>query len=520
VLRHLFGHLLLLLAACLCLRAATPDVDAAFAKYWGARNPGDAAKAANDIAKTGASFDEVYARLRHGRPYSARVATGVVPDKRFSRIGEFAYTLDVPAAYDPARAYQVRIHLHGGVMRDQPTARGRGGMGRLAGAEQIYVLPVGWSEAPWWSEAQIENLRAILDAVKRTYNVDENRVVLSGVSDGATGAFYVAMRDTTPYAAFLPLNGSLLVLDNEVIDGRGDLFPGNLRNKPFFVVNGGRDPLYPASAVEPILNHLATGGVSITYRPQPSAGHDTTWWPEVKDAFETFVRDHPRVPLPDRLTWETADARGTGRAHWLVIDALGGPRDRPPLPDLNDYSPPPQLDLGLKLNGTTVERLVSGSVFHRLGLREGDVIVGVGNTAVGAAADFVAALQHHPLKAPIQLIVRRGGRDVQLSGLFEPDEVRLPAAPLFKHGAKSGRVDLVRAGNTVDLTTRGVSELTLLVSPDQFDFAAPLKVTANGQVAFEGRLEKSVATLLKWSARDNDRAMLFGAELKIKVKQP
>ena len=116
------------------------------------------------------------------------------------------------------------------------------------------------------------------------------------------------------------------------------------------------------------------------------------------------------------------------------------------------------------------------------------------------------------------MTVRRGGRDVQLSGRFEPEEVRLPAAPLFKHGAKSGRVDLVRAGNTVDLTTRGVSELTLLVSPDQFDFAAPLKVTTNGQVAFEGRLEKSVATLLKWSARDNDRAMLFGAELKIKVK--
>ncbi len=203
-----------------------------------------------------------------------------------------------------------------------------------------------------------------------------------------------------------------------------------------------------------------------------------------------------------------------------MVGSRQRPRDRPTLPDLNDYSPPPQLDLGLKLNGTTVERLAGGSVFHRIGLREGDVIVGVGNVAVGAAADFVTALQRHPLKAPIQLTVRRGGRDVQLSGLFEPDEVRLPAAPLFKHGAKSGRVDLVRTGNTVGLTTRGVSELTLLVSPDQFDFAAPLKVTANGQVAFEGRLEKSVATLLKWSARYNDRAMLFGAELKIKVKQP
>jgi cephalosporin-C deacetylase-like acetyl esterase len=39
-------------------------------------------------------------------------------------------------------------------------------------------------------------------AIKRTYNVDENRVVVAGVSDGGTGAYYVAMRDTTPYASF------------------------------------------------------------------------------------------------------------------------------------------------------------------------------------------------------------------------------------------------------------------------------------------------------------------------------
>jgi len=515
--RHPSRRLLVLFAACLCLRAAAPDVDAAFAKFWSARNPAEAAKAANDIAKTGASFDDVYARLKQGRPYSARVATGVVRGQRSAAMYEFPYTLDVPATYDPARAYPVRVQLHGGVMR--PLADRRpGGIGRLAGAEQIYVMPVGWNEAPWWSDAQTDNLRAILDSVKRTYNVDENRVAVAGVSDGATGAFYLAMRDITPYAAFLPLNGSILVLSHEASGVAGTLFPHNLRNTVFFIVNGGRDPLYPAASVEPILAHLAAGGVRITYRPQPAAGHDTTWWPEVKDGFETFVREHPRVPLPDRLTWETSDVRASGRAHWLTIDALGGPGERSPLPDVNRYTPPPQYDPGMRLNGTTVERVVSGSNFDRIGLKERDVIVAVGEAAVASSADVGKALQPLGFGAPIQMTVRRAGRDVQLSGKFEPEEIRPPAVPLFKHTMKSGRVDLVRAGDTVEATTRGVSELTLLVSPDQFDFARPLKVTTNGQVVFEGRVDKSVATLLKWSARDNDRAMLFGAELKIKVR--
>src|SRR5574341_1344287 len=46
----------------------------------------------------------------------------------------------------------------------------------------------------------------------------------------------------------------------------------------------------------------------------------------------------------------------------------------------------------------------------------------------------------------------------------------------------AGRVDLVRKGNTVEVSTKGVRRLTLLVSPDEFDFAAPLKVIANGRV--------------------------------------
>src|SRR3982751_5830384 len=312
-------------------------------------------------------------------------------------------------------------------MREDSSLRGDGSL-RLPGAEQIYVMPMGWSEAPWWDDSQVASLHAILDDLKREYNVDENRVVLSGISDGGTGTFYIAMRDTTPYASFLPLNGYVLVLRSPELRISGGVFLNNLRNKPFYIVNGGKDPLYPTDAIEPSLGHLDQGGVAITYRPQPQAGHDTSWWPALREDFETFVRTHPRVPLPDRLTWEVSSTRTWNRAHWLVIDSLGAtPSDATGMEDLN------------------------------------------------------------------------------LSGSY----------PVFRNG-KSGRVDLVRSGNTVTATTRGVKEFTLLLSPDQFDFDKNVKVVVNGRVAFDARVEKSVATLDKWASRDNDRTMLFGAELTIR----
>jgi hypothetical protein len=62
------------------------------------------------------------------------VKRGVVRLRRTSTLGDFFYDLDVPEQYDPARAYQVRVQLHGGVlMRGQSEQRGRGAIGALAG---------------------------------------------------------------------------------------------------------------------------------------------------------------------------------------------------------------------------------------------------------------------------------------------------------------------------------------------------------------------------------------------------
>lgn len=407
-------------------------IDDAFRKFWDARSPQDAAKVVSDIVSSGVSFDEAQQRLKTGRTYSADVRKGVIRTSHVLNGVEYFYAVTVPDTYDPVRRYQVRIHLHGGVGRESNGPRGDGTIGALAGAEQIYLIPYSWRDAPWWDDEQLANLRTILDRVKRTYNVDENRVAVAGVSDGGTGAYYIAMRDATPYSSFLPLNGFMMVLRSVVDTG---LFPNNLRNKPFFVVNGGRDQLYPTRIVEPYVDHLRRGGVELEYRPQPNGAHNTAWWPEVKDAFEQFVRDHPRNPLPTTLTWETDASPVANRIDWLVVDRLS-PRNR------------------------------------------------------------TAPARTQP--------------DVNVAGLN--------GDRLFDNVDPSGRIDLVRSGNTVAATTTGVAEFTLLLSPDAFDFDKPVRVEANGRVAFEGRVARSLETLITWAARDNDRTMLFGAELHVKVQ--
>ena len=176
----------------------------------------------------------------------------------------------------------------------------------------------------------------------------------------------------------------------------------------------------------------------IDYHPRPEAGHDTAWWPEMREPFETFVRAHRRDPLPPALTWEATDRDVPSRAHWLVIDRVRQPiaGDTMMKPDLNEFS--------------------------------------------GSGPNH--------------------GKE------------------LFARTRPSGRVDLTRRGNRVDMRTRGVAELTLLLSPDAFDFSQPIVVSANGRIVFDRQVEPSLATLLKWAARDNDRTMLFAAELHVVVE--
>lgn len=381
-------------------------------------------------------FAAEYARLKAGKTYKAE-EPGIRRLDTFVNGTLLDNTLEVPEGYDPATPWPLRVQLHGGVGR-MPPEPGQGtrnslGANRIPGAPQLVLQPRAWATSQWWQRTQVDNIVNLVERVKREYNVDESRIYLTGISDGGTGTYYLAMRDATRWASCLPLNGHPSVLGNPDTGADGSLFIGNLVNCPLYLVNGGRDRLYPAASVAPFVDVMKRAGIDLLFNVYPEAGHDTSWWPVERAKFETFVAAHPRQAHPARISWETERVDRYNRFRWLVIDRLGAKPSDTALDDINEV-------------------VVGGRAY--------------------------------------QLFVRKG---------------------------QSGRVDITRAGNRFDAKSRGVERFTLLLSPDVIDFSKPVTVTVNGRTAFEGSVREDVATLLEWAARDNDRTMLYGAEITIHV---
>lgn len=268
--------------------------------------------------------------------------------------------------------------------------------------------------------------------------------------------------------------------------------------------------------MEPYIRHIKKKGVEVLYRPQPEGVHNTMWWPDEKDAFEAFVREHPRRPIPDRLSWESDLAGDVNRAHWLVISRLMDKADtREPLPDVNIFSSASNRDFGAQVDGLQIRTLIPGSAADNFGFFARDLVVTINGQAPPRDKDLLEWLTTFDPRKKLTVEIIRDRKRLELIGSYDPDG--LPPLPLFPHRQSTGRVDLVRTGNSVTATTRGVAEFTLLLSPDAFDFTKPVKVTADGKTVFEGPVKRDVGTLMKWAARDNDRTMLFGAELPIRL---
>ena len=471
------------------------------------------------------SFDDALSRVRQGRAHGADVPRGLQFGRTRTFDGlEHRYAFVVPATYDSARPYQVRVHLHGGVGRPRPPVVNRIRTNSLpSGVDEIAVFPAGWADSPWWSATQIDNLGRILDQLRRTYNVDENRVYLTGTSDGGTGAFYMAFKDTTPWASFLPLIGDMTVLGSPAVRVADEIFPGNAVNKPLFIVNGGRDRLYPAHVVQLYVEHLQKLGTNVVFRVYPESDHSTAWWPQERGAFEQFVHDHPREPLPDSLSWQTERTDRFNRAHWLVIDRLGTVDGESRLPDSNLLRRGLEHDFGLRINssvdrGRRVFEVVPGSNAFQIGLRVGDTFVEVNGKAVQTGRDIAEGMQQWKVGAPLRFVVERRGERVVLDGVFDARRGRRAARSDFSATQtrrprrsrsprqRRRRVNRGRARVHVAAVTLGVR------LPPAGDSAWP---TAGP--LFEGMVEPSVATMLKWAARDDDRTMVFGAELSIEL---
>ena len=197
---------------------------------------------------------------------------------------------------------------------------------RIPGETQIYVFPSGFSDAAWWHAHQVENILRVVDRLKRRYNVDESRIYLTGISDGGTGTYYMAMKDPTVWSAFLPLNGSIKVLGNPAVRADGELYANNLANRPFYIVNGGRDPLYPVEHVATHVEAFKRWACRWCFDRRPTPGTIRAGG-RTSAASSSSSSSRSRVwPIRRSVSWETERIDRFNRADWLLIDRLGSGR--------------------------------------------------------------------------------------------------------------------------------------------------------------------------------------------------
>ena len=299
-------------------------------QFWSAASSAErSAVAAELIAYSeadGIDIQSLYQLLKTGPSYSADVPVGQQESVRVASDGtRFPYVFLVPEEYDPSRKYPVEFMLHGGVSRPEWEPGGgwwRRGFDSLKKVDRIIVVPASWVEAFWWHENQAENLPEILNTLKATYNIDENRVTMTGISDGGTGAYFFAFKQPTPWATFFPYIGHPGVLRNAQSGGGYRLYFENLMAKPLYIVNGENDRLYPASSVGPFIDVLIDAGVPHIWKVISEGGHNTNWLPDEAPLIEQFKLDNPRDPLPDSVLWVADRTDKFHRNMWIYIDSL------------------------------------------------------------------------------------------------------------------------------------------------------------------------------------------------------
>jgi phospholipase/carboxylesterase len=210
--------------------------------------------------------------LREDADLKARLAepakdnTGIIHDHNEpgSRGG---FSLYVPEYYTPDRAWPLVMALHGG------SGNGRGFLwswlreARSFGAIVVAPTATGSTWALMGEDTDTPNLKRILDFVQARWNIDSNRRLLTGMSDGGTFCYVTGLESASPFTHLAPVAATFHPLMADMADAE------RLRGLPVFLVHGRLDWMFPVQVARQTQQALAAAGAEVTYRELADLSH-------------------------------------------------------------------------------------------------------------------------------------------------------------------------------------------------------------------------------------------------------
>ncbi|MEA3409539.1 MAG: hypothetical protein U9Q95_04250, partial [Candidatus Eisenbacteria bacterium] len=393
---------------------------------------------------------------------------------------ERPWVLQIPPDYDPSVPAPLLVVLHGGVgsaeVYDDP-------LGYVAESEEgalalergwISVFPFGQAGATWWDEVGMTNIRTLIRTVKRELNVDDDRVWMSGFSDGASAGFAHAMLTPSDYAAFVALNGHMGVAS---LDGDHSTYAPNMSATPIFATTTFDDGLYPSHKMRPTIEMAREAGADIYYREFPGR-HDFDDVEAELPAIARFLERHPRDPFPSRVAWQTGSA-DFGECRWFAIDRITTDEPAPWHEDHNIGLTDDRVTIGFQPDydfegtGIRVGVLSDGDYPARnIGLQAGDIIVKADAARMDSLPDLNEWKDTVERGDAFEMTVLRDGGKVVLRG-----ELPEPAGYfIFKRDVPSAAVRAGVSANRIEVETSRVGAFRVLVHPDMIALKQPLVI--------------------------------------------
>lgn len=177
------------------------------------------------------------------------------------------FTLYVPESYDGTEAWPLVVALHGG--------SGDGSdflwtwLAEARGRRFLLLSPTARGDT--WSmmgpDVDAAAICSMVEYVQQNWKVDASRILLTGLSDGATYTLLLGLQEGVPFTALAPVSGVL--------------HPANLENgnmerakgKRIYLVHGSLDWLFPVMIAHGARDALTEAGADLVFREIPDLSH-------------------------------------------------------------------------------------------------------------------------------------------------------------------------------------------------------------------------------------------------------
>ena len=205
-------------------------------------------------------------------------------EKTVNRTLSCQYLLFLPAGYgEKEQEWPLMLFLHGAGERGDDLEQVKlHGPPKIAEKKKDFPFILVSPQCPeekWWPN-EIDMLTNLLDDIVERYDVDEERIYLTGLSMGGYGAWRMVTEEPERFAAAAPICG-----------GGIPALAEKFKDVPVWAFHGAKDDVVPVKESEEMVNALKACGGQVKLTVYPEAEHDS--WTETynnEELYKWFLR--------------------------------------------------------------------------------------------------------------------------------------------------------------------------------------------------------------------------------------